>query len=307
MWLSNRGCLPIAETDRSLYFLNVNHIKVESGWYYPLHAHEWFELVYCVKGCGSVTFQATTFLLKEGMALIIPPNTFHSFFAKDTENFEYCVLGLFADPASEVASRLASPPSVLCDITGRIPAICAAYDTIYETYENGRYREHPLFFATCLQLMYTMLYALEYAPIEQPILMNTLTNRILSYIHAHYPEEISLESLSKAFAISIPHLSRLFKQAYNTSPINYLIDYRFTVAKDYLSQSDIDIQEIARMVGYGNASHFCKLFEKRTGYSPSAYRELKLKTQPRSDLPLNLIENVAVKQWARSGNRPPLG
>lgn len=296
MWLSTTPCFPIAETDKNLYFLNVNHIYAESGWYYPLHAHEWFELVFCVNGSGTVTLQATTFRFKAGMALIIPPNTFHSFFGEETSDFEYCVLGLFADPSSDVYSRLIAPKSVLCDVSDHLPVIRSLYDVIYETYKNGSYLNHPLFFSSCLQVLYLMLYALEYRSLNRPIEKNTVTNRILGYIHDHYMENITLESLSKTFSISVPHLSRLFKQAYNTSPINYLIDYRFTVAKDYLSQSELGVRDICRLVGYDDPGHFCKLFEKRTGYTPSAYRELRLKTQPSSDLPLNLVNSVVNKR-----------
>lgn len=103
---------------------------------------------------------------------------------------------------------------------------------------------------------------------------NPPASEMLSYIYRHYAENITLESLSKQFYMSAGHISHLFQQEYQISPINYLIDVRFSKAKAFLINTDMTIADIAYTVGYQNPTHFTKLFMKRIGYSPNDYRLL---------------------------------
>lgn len=103
---------------------------------------------------------------------------------------------------------------------------------------------------------------------------DTPASEMLSYIYRHYAENITLESLSKQFFMSAGHISHLFQQEYQISPINYLIDVRFSKAKAFLINTDMTIADIAYTVGYQNPTHFTKLFMKRIGYSPNDYRLL---------------------------------
>lgn len=103
---------------------------------------------------------------------------------------------------------------------------------------------------------------------------NPLACEVLSYIYNHYSEDISLESLSKQFYMSAGHISHLLQKEFQISPINYLIDVRFSKAKGLLINTDVPITQIAYTVGYNNPAHFTKLFIKRIGYSPLDYRML---------------------------------
>ncbi|HWP50905.1 MAG TPA: AraC family transcriptional regulator [Clostridia bacterium] len=103
---------------------------------------------------------------------------------------------------------------------------------------------------------------------------NPLACEILSYIYTHFSEDISLEGLSQKFYMSAGHISHLLQKEFQISPINYLIDVRFSKAKGFLINTDLPISQIAYTVGYNNPAHFTKLFIKRIGYSPLDYRML---------------------------------
>ena len=103
---------------------------------------------------------------------------------------------------------------------------------------------------------------------------------ILSYIYTHYMENISLESLSQTFFMSAGHINHLLQKEFQISPINYLIDVRFSKFKALLINTDLPIAEIAYSVGYNNPAHFTKLFIKRIGYSPNDYRLLHQNISP---------------------------
>lgn len=54
---------------------------------------------------------------------------------------------------------------------------------------------------------------------------------------------------------------------------DYLIYLRIEYAKELLGQENISVADLCRKVGYGNVSHFIKLFREVTGVTPAKYRK----------------------------------
>lgn len=70
---------------------------------------------------------------------------------------------------------------------------------------------------------------------------------------------------------------KYFKQAMGVSFIEYLNDYRLTMAARLLLASDSSILSISQEVGFENLSHFNRSFKKKYNMTPSAYRNMSLK------------------------------
>ena len=56
------------------------------------------------------------------------------------------------------------------------------------------------------------------------------------------------------------------------SPYKFLLNIRMTEAKYLLTETSIQIADIAKNVGYDDPYYFSRIFKKYTGQSPSAYR-----------------------------------
>lgn len=95
---------------------------------------------------------------------------------------------------------------------------------------------------------------------------------MLSFIHENYTQEINLEDISKSAHISESQCCRLFKNILNTSPYEYLINYRINKSIDLLKETNMSITEIAIYVGFNDCSHFIQLFKKHTSKTPKNYR-----------------------------------
>ena len=68
---------------------------------------------------------------------------------------------------------------------------------------------------------------------------------------------------------------RLAKQGYTFSQAVFL--YRHRLAAEYLKQAQLNVSEVARMVGYASLGSFTKGFQKQHGLPPSAYRKKFMK------------------------------
>lgn len=96
---------------------------------------------------------------------------------------------------------------------------------------------------------------------------------ILSYIHEHYREAISLEDIAALIHMSKSGCCRIFKRALNCTIFDYLTDYRIRKSIRCLEESDASVTEIAYEVGFFGTSYYIKQFRKRMGMTPAIYRK----------------------------------
>ncbi len=100
-----------------------------------------------------------------------------------------------------------------------------------------------------------------------------LVEKATGLMERHLSQRFRLKELAGLVGTSPTSLNRMFQTHYETSPINYFIDLKMTAAKSMLQQTDLQIQEVARRVGYDNSLYFSSEFRKRTGVSPRDYRK----------------------------------
>jgi len=98
-------------------------------------------------------------------------------------------------------------------------------------------------------------------------------HEIINDIKLNFTDNTSNEEYAHQCGLSIPHFLRNFKQITGTSPHNYKLKIRLEYAKRMLSSTELNINEIAQIVGYNDPFHFSRYFKKLTGCSPKEYRE----------------------------------
>ena len=96
---------------------------------------------------------------------------------------------------------------------------------------------------------------------------------MMRYIHAHYPDTISVDQLAKEAHISKRVCYRLFHENLHMSPVGYMTGYRLRKACQRLAETDEPITQIAYNCGLGSSSYFGKLFREQFGGTPTAYRK----------------------------------
>lgn len=102
--------------------------------------------------------------------------------------------------------------------------------------------------------------------------INYVTNAV-QYMRENYSKPISVASTASALHIDVSYLYRLFQDALQSSPSQYLTDLRMQHACDLLTSSSMSVQEIASAVGYRDAFTFSKCFSRENSMSPRAFRK----------------------------------
>lgn len=96
--------------------------------------------------------------------------------------------------------------------------------------------------------------------------------QVQQYLTEHYAQEISLEVVADLLDFSPFYLSKLFKNSFGISFIDYLTELRLAAAKELLADPSLSAKEIGERVGYPNSNYFTKMFKKKTGLTPIEYR-----------------------------------
>ena len=97
--------------------------------------------------------------------------------------------------------------------------------------------------------------------------------KAISYIHEHYFEKISVDTLAKTANLSRSTFLRKFNEICKMSPSEYIINRRIQASEYMLLHTSDSIMNIAFKCGFYDAAHFYRAFSERNGVSPSAYRK----------------------------------
>lgn len=96
---------------------------------------------------------------------------------------------------------------------------------------------------------------------------------LIHYIHEHYIDKITLDTLSELSFYSPTYIIGLFKKYTNLTPAEYIIQYRLNLAKNKLQSSSDTNLSIALSCGFNSESYFIQAFKRRYGMTPHIYRK----------------------------------
>ena len=102
---------------------------------------------------------------------------------------------------------------------------------------------------------------------KKEILKRLLQGR--DFIDENFKEKIDIKEIARLSCLSEFHFFRSFKEAFGTSPHNYLIKKRLNEAQKLLKNKNISIGETAFECGFADIHSFSKSYKKHFGVSPS--------------------------------------
>lgn len=252
----------------------------------PLHWHDEMEIIYIKKGEGRITVDFKQYTVCAGTIALILPGQLHSIEQyesismeyeniifhpniliskkKDTCNRDY-LLPLLTSTVSVSALYLPDSPCYR-----EIAACIDANDEISKTNPPG----YQLFIKSQLFMLFFILF--NKCSLKEPPKKNDKSlekmKLILKYIENHYMNKITIETIANEAGLSQSHFMKYFKNTMGATFIDYLNEYRLTMASRLLVSSDSSILDIAAEAGFENLSYFNRVFKKRFDQTPSAYR-----------------------------------
>lgn len=94
------------------------------------------------------------------------------------------------------------------------------------------------------------------------------------WIDTHFCEEVTLDEVAAKVQLSPYYFSKLFKENFGQTFIDYLTQKRIDHSKRLLVSSEKTFKEICFEVGYHDPNYFSRVFKKITGQTPSEFRKM---------------------------------
>jgi len=107
-------------------------------------------------------------------------------------------------------------------------------------------------------------------PARHPIPETIL--RIRRYLESHFDQKLNLQQLADRFHRSPSWITRHFREAFQSSPAEYLISLRIDQSLDLLADPQLTLESIAARCGFRDAYYFSRMFKARIGLPPRQYQ-----------------------------------
>lgn len=254
----------------------------------PWHWHEEIEILFVINGTLSLHINQNSFILNEGDGAFINTNQLH--FAKIAKGSN-CILKSFVFNLSFISGSNESVYNqkymkLLINSSNlefllflkNNKRYLEIYDSFIKAFDEYEKESFGFEFIVREKLSFILLHIIKdnFELLKKPCFKKNLDikriKKMLEFIHLNYNSSINLKDISSSAHISSRECLRCFKNTLNITPLQYLIQYRVSIAANLITSTNLPITEICMNVGFENPSYFSKTFKKLMSYSPSSYR-----------------------------------
>lgn len=101
---------------------------------------------------------------------------------------------------------------------------------------------------------------------------NSIAGKLYPWMIHHLAEDLSIEQLAEHSSMSVRNFARVFPRETGLTPAKFVEKVRVEVARKYLEDSDLSMEQIAEKCGLGGLISMRRTFLRHMMVSPSDYR-----------------------------------
>lgn len=257
--------------------------------HYPLHKHDFHELVIVKQGSGQHCFNDVKLNISVGDVFLILPGQTHSYLRNNSLKLINVLFNLselklplkefmslrgyhilfqlepFYRNQCKTLTGLRLNPKELKDVERQITTI---------NDEASAKREGYLI-ATKALMQNFLVTICRTDNRDQDCSCHYIYNLagVVSYLEAHFKTDISINDMLGLAHMSRTNFFRTFKEIYQITPLEYLLQIRLQEAAYLLRNSNMSVTHIALEVGLTDGNYLARCFKRMYGYTPSYYKK----------------------------------
>ncbi len=265
--------------------INLKVIKRDPELDYPLHHHDFYELVYVINGRGTHFTEEEQQPLRRGDVFCIVPGFFHGY--KNCENlaiYNILIRTAFIENSTFDVKKMKGfkelflPPR---NTFGRLHLFSPQrhnaekmIETLKTETENhsSTYGTETKSISTFLSFLVDLCRVKENPSLENGKNMQAI-QKVLDYIEQTLDRTVTIEELLQAANMSESGLDRYFKASTGLSPVQYQIQQRINKACNMIIEGKFNIEQIAEKTGFSDPNYFSRAFKKTMHITPSQYKK----------------------------------
>lgn len=238
------------------------------------HYHNYYELYFLEDGERHHMLQDDLYTMHPGELILFSPYILHRSYGDQNVPFRRLLLYFHRNEIDslELQSMLDNGNGLYHPELRTRQVVHNMLETLlYEQYNTSEFKNRYCHTILNMLLFFIVLQLRRQDPSKKED-YNRIS-QVISYIHDHYQEDITLEQLARHFYISPYYLCREFKRHTDSTVIQYVNITRIMNAQRKFMETNKNITEICSETGFSNLTHFNRVFKSVTGMTPSGYRK----------------------------------
>lgn len=232
-----------------------------------------YQLLYITEGQGTlVTEHGGRFIIKPGNMFMIFPGERHTYYPDpETGWCEYWIGFNGTNIDSRTREGFFSPDKPVYNIGYNETVIELYRDAIRTAKRQEAYFQQLL--AGIVNHLLGLMFMTDRNNRMQPHDEGKmLVNKARAYMQASVETDLRMPDVALHLGISYAAFRTLFKQYTGLTPAQYFINLKIHRAKEMLRSTNASIKEISITLQFENPEYFATQFKKKTGISPTEFR-----------------------------------
>ena len=231
-----------------------------------------YQLVYISQGSGFFESQSCKRIkVKAGTMILLFPDEWHTY-APDEEGWYEHWVGFKGDLIENwITNKFFSKEKPIFEI-GINTTIIGLYEEIVTHTIKEQIGYQQLISCIVLYLMGEIYYKEKNNSLTQSDIVEKI-NQARAIMKKKLDNPISVKEVAQKLNVSYSWFRSTFKAYTGVSPLQYQLQLRYLRAKELLSETSMNISEIAYTLHFETISQFSTFFTKKEGMSPSQFRK----------------------------------
>lgn len=235
------------------------------------NGYHWDQIFFCAGGSGTLEYEDISVKINAGDYFFLPKDLPHAYYPDDSFwNVRWAAFE--GSSCLYVLEKLGMTKPVIISAPAE-----TAMEKIFEKMIVSQETDIIYCDYVCSGLVYD--YILEFHRLMDKNADTTRSRQlaallpVLRFMHDNFRNDISMAELSEMIGITPQHFCRIFGNAMNMRPNEYLTRIRIDEAKRLLRDGNISVSEAAEQSGFHDPCYFSTIFRKYEGISPGEYRK----------------------------------
>ncbi len=259
----------------------VNYVTAPGG-YHPPHWHEEVEILFHLNGDSNITIEKKKYRLQAKHMLVIDSRQVHSTFTHDPASM-FVSIHISKDymkkyvPDLELYQFQCTPEDVTDENFEEYLGICMLLQELTRVYVRNPVTSTMETEGYVLQIFARVIQFFSHPQGKVPAGTDQLTAQrvrsVITYVIAHYREEIGVQDVADLLGFSKEYFCRFFKKAMGKTFLQYLNEVRAAHVYQDLEGTDLPVIEIMERNGFTNQKLFNRVFKEIYGCTPRSVRK----------------------------------
>jgi AraC family transcriptional activator of pobA len=251
----------------------------EHQWEIKPHRHaDLCQLLFVFKGQAELEIEGQRTQLQTPAIQVLPPLSVHGFrFSEDVEGF---IVTLATPLISHLQAQLGESVQALACAESHpagqdgdyLNSLFMALQAEYNGHQPAREMlMHSL--VSVIMVWVSRQAIVRHKASQRPQRQREYLNGFIQLVEETYRQHVKVEDLAHRLGISVSHLNGTCRELAGQPALQIMHERQLLEAKRLLTYTSMTIYEMSELLGFSDPTNFTRLFRRRVGISPKAFRD----------------------------------